>query len=108
MSNFDNMISITLPVALADIAAKIGRAMDNDVGGESSFVTSEDGLTISTSALCTAEFKAQSDYMLTHPEALFDACAADYAARWGDLVPPTLEECESFCGGVIRPEAVTE
>jgi len=101
MSNFDHQISITLPAELADIASRISRALDSDVGGSESWTPSADGLTISTSALCTAEFKAQSDYMLEHPEALHAACVADYAARWGDLVPPTLEECEAFCGGVI-------
>ena len=105
MSGYDATLSITLPAALADIAAKIGRALDPDSGGEKSFVTSDDGLTISTSTPCTSGFAAQAQYMLSHPEALFQAVAADYAARWADMTPPTLAECVSFCAGVVLPPA---
>lgn len=104
MAKYDATFAITLPAALAEISAKIGRAMDADVGGADSFTLSSDELTISTSTPCTSEFAAQAQYMLTHPEALHAAVSADYAARWADLVPPTLEECEQFCAGVIVPE----
>ena len=101
MANYDSTFAITLPAALAEIAAKIGRAMDADVGGADSFQLSADGLTISTSTPCTSGFAEQAQYMLSHPEALFQAVAADYAARWADMTPPTLAECEAFCTGVI-------
>jgi hypothetical protein len=96
-------ISITLPAELADIAAKIGRALDPDVGGDKSFGLSADGLTIHTTAPCSDEFYAQAMYMIDHPEALHAACAADYAKRWQGFEAPTLEECKLFCAGVIRP-----
>lgn len=108
MSNYDHTLSITLPAALADIAARIGKAMDEDTGGENSFMTSEDGQTIFTSTPCTAEFYEQAQYMLTHPAALHAACAADYAARWADLVPPTPEDCSAFCAAVIQLEPTAE
>ena len=101
---YDATLSINLPAELADIAAMIGLALDPDTGGNRSFSLSEDGLTVSTSTPCTSEFAAQAAYMLTHPEALHAAVSADYAARWADLVPPTLEECQQFCAGVIVPE----
>ena len=101
---YDATLSISLPAALADIAAMVGKALDPDSGGERSFVTSEDGLTISTSTPCTTAFAQQAAYMLGHPEALHAAVSQDYAARWADLVPPTLEECQAFCAGVIVPE----
>ena len=101
---YDATLSISLPAELLDIASRISRALDPDVGGFNSWVLSEDGLTISTSTPCTAEFAQQAAYMLTHPEALHAAVSADYAARWADLVPPTLAECEQFCLGVIVPE----
>ena len=101
---YDATLSIGLPAELADIAAAIGRALDPDVGGADSFTLSEDGLTISTSTPCTSAFAQQAAYMLGHPEALHAAVSADYAARWADLVPPTLEECEQFCAGVIAPD----
>jgi hypothetical protein len=116
MSHYTETISIRLPSSLAQIAESIGRAMDPDSGGANSFVqdiASHDAQgnpiyagTISTSALCTPTFKAQADYMLAHPEALHAAVTADYAARWGDLAVPTLEDCQAFCAGVILPEVV--
>ncbi len=108
MSAYSEVVSITLPYALADIAAKVGRALDPDTGGDRSFVRtilSQDGDTIvygdtiTAVSPCTAEFKAQADYMLEHPEALHAACQADYEARWPEFEPPTMEECEAFCGG---------
>ena len=44
--------------------------------------------------------------MLANPQALHAAVSADYAARWVDMTPPTLEECEAFCQSVIpEPDA---
>lgn len=107
--SYTHAVKIKLPVAMADIAAAIGRALDPDAGGDKSFsrdVTGADaegllifGDTISTSTPCTEEFHAQATYMLANPQALHAAVSADYAARWADLVPPTLEECEAFCAG---------
>ena len=104
MANYDATFAITLPAALAEIAAKIGRAMDADVGGADSFTLSSDELTISTSTPCTSSFAQQAAYMLGHPEALHAAVSDDYAARWADMTPPTLAECEQFCLGVIQDE----
>ena len=116
--SYTHTVKIKLPVAMADIAAAIGRALDPDTGGDKSFSrditgTNAEGLpiygdTISTSTPCTEAFSTQAMYMLTHPEALHAAVSADYAARWADLVPPTLAECEQFCAGVIVPESVTD
>jgi hypothetical protein len=113
--SYDNTLTIKLPVSLADIASRIGRALDPDVGGSKSFtriVTSTDakgkpvyGDTISMTTPCTTAFKLQAEYMLANPESLHAAVAADYAVRWVDLVAPTLEECQAFCDGVI-PEPV--
>ena len=103
---YDATLSISLPAALAPIAAAIGRALDPDVGGADSFTLSSDELTISTSTPCTSAFAQQAAYMLSHPEALHAAVSQDYAARWADLVPPTLAECEAFCAGVIVPEVL--
>ena len=110
MKIYNHTIAIKLPFSLADIAAKVGKALDDDVGGEHNFhrdILSFDGEnpiygdTISTNVMVTADFKAQSDYMMEHPEALFAACAADYATRWTTLTPPTLEECQLFVASII-------
>jgi hypothetical protein len=111
MSNYDQTITITLPFALADIASRIGRAMDSDTGGERSFTRTVIGTdaegkpiygdTISTTTPCTTAFKLQAEAMLADPALLHGAVAADYKKRWADLTPPTLAECEAFCAGVI-------
>ena len=116
--SYTHTVKIKLPVDMADIAAAIGRALDPDTGGDKSFsrdVTGADaeglpifGDTISTSTPCTEAFSTQAMYMLTHPEALYAAVSADYAARWVDMTAPTLAECEQFCAGVIVPESVTD
>jgi hypothetical protein len=115
--SYDNTLTIKLPFALADIASRIGRGLDPDVGGERSFtriVTSTDaqgkpiyGDTISMTTPCTTAFKAQAEAMLADPALLHLAVEADYAVRWVDLVPPTLEECQAFCDGVIPEMAPT-
>lgn len=102
MSEYTDIVSIKLPANLAEIASKVGRAMDNDTGGADSFTLSEDGQTISTSALCTAEFKQQSDYLLQHPDELHTFLVNKYAERWSEFEPPTLAECELFCASVIN------
>lgn len=105
MSNYSERFTLTLDASVADIAARVGKAMDSDAGGEHSFHDNGDG-TISTSTPCTPEFKAQGEYLMTNPDALFMAMQAAYAERWTDLTPPTLEECQAFVAAII-PE-VTE
>ena len=104
MTAYDATLSISLPAELLDIASRISRALDPDVGEFNSWVLSEDGLTISTSTPCTAEFAYKASYMINDHYALYGAVFNDYAARWADLVPPTLAECEQFCLGVILPQ----
>ena len=98
---YDHTLTLKLPALLADVASSIGRAMDFDTGGERSFQLSEDEQTISTSTPCTAEFYAQAQAMLADPALLHQAVAADYAARWSDLTPPTLADCQLFVASVI-------
>lgn len=105
---YSERMTITLPAAMAEIAASIGRAMDSDVGGAHSFALSEDGKTISCTTPCEPHFLAQAEYMMVHPEALFAAVTADYATRWPDLKAPTLADCKAFCTSIIPPEVVPE
>ena len=100
--SYSETLTITLPASLAGIAATIARSLDPDTGGYASFAPSEDGKTISCTTPCEPRFKAQAEYMMLHPEALHAAVAADYAARWPDLIAPSLAECEAFCAGIIH------
>lgn len=102
--SYSETLTITLPASLAGIAAAIARSLDPDTGGYASFAPSEDGKTISCTTPCEPMFLAQAEYMMLHPEALHAAVSADYAARWPDLVSPTLADCEAFCAGIVHPE----
>ena len=107
---YTSQITMTLPLALADIASAIGRALDPDSGGSESWhrpITGwaddstpvyADQLVCST--LCTPEFRAQAEAMATDPVALHLVCLADYARRWPDLEPPTLADCKAFCAAL--------
>lgn len=107
---YTSQITMTLPLGMASIAASIGRALDPDVGGAESFhrvvigyqddETPVFGDTLVCSTLCTPEFRAQAEAMAVQPELLYQVCLADYAMRWPDFDPPTLEDCRAFCSSV--------
>ena len=103
--SYSETLTITLPAELADIAATIARSLDPDTGGYASFAPSEDGKTISCTTPCEPLFKAQSEYMMLHPEALHAAVSADYATRWPDMVAPTLADCQAFCAAIVYEQA---
>lgn len=120
-SDFTARIIITIPADLLVIARSIARALDTDSGGADSYVPTrsepdrldDDGNIVSSTApatwvadtLCSPGFAAQVPYLLAHPAALHAAVAADYAARWPDLIQPTLAECEAFCAGAVLTTA---
>ena len=107
---YPSKTTMTLPLALASVAASIGRALDPDVGGAESFhrvVTGYQndetpiyGDTLVCSTLCTPEFRAQAEAMAAQPELLHAVCQADYEVRWLDFEPPTLADCQAFCAAV--------
>ena len=106
MSNYDRKLIITIPPELLLIGKAISRALDNDVGGAESWTPVLDGETITAYVAdtpCTGDFYKGALYMLANPEALYQRCLDDYAARWTGLVPPTLEECQAFCAAVVLP-----
>lgn len=107
--SYDATLTISIPNSLYDVACSIARAMDPDSGGAASYgprtLLTAGGLsyipeTYTTSTPCTSEFKQQAIAMLVDPAMLHHAVSADYAARWADLTPPTLDECAAFCSAV--------
>ena len=97
-------LTVTIPPELLDIGRKVTQALDSDVGGANSWMPVTEGEEIVgyvADAPCTEAFKEQVLGMLASPELLHGAVGADFAARWADQVPPTLGECESFCGGAV-------
>ena len=100
--SYDATLTITVPASLYDTACAIARALDSDVGGANSFGPQVEGATeYTTSTPCTSEFKAQAIAMLADPAVLCHVVSQDYAARWGDLEPPSLAECVVFCSGAV-------
>ena len=99
MNIYTHTFRLSVPLELADLASAIGRAMDQDSGGADSFHEVDGVLVCET--LCTEGFYLQAQAMLADPALLHYAVTADYAARWADMTPPTLDECTLFVNSVI-------
>jgi len=110
MTAYTHRLKLTIPASLYDVACAIARALDVDSGGANSWgqrnpVDSEGSETTPTHYVtetpCTEAFHTQALAMLQDAAMLHAAVTADYAARWPDLTPPTLAECEAFVAGVV-------
>jgi len=104
-------LTVTIPTELLDIGRKVTQALDQDVGGANSWMpvryTGDETATPDcyvADAPCTEGFKETVLKMLASPAYLQAAVATDFAVRWADQVPPTLQECEAFCAGAVVPE----
>jgi hypothetical protein len=117
MTAYTHRLKVTIPASLYDIARSIARALDVDSGGAESFGprtrTADDGTEYTPDFYecetpCTEEFHAQAHAMLSDAAMLHAVVSADYAARWSDLTPPTLEECEAFVAGceIVEPKVL--
>lgn len=116
-SNYTETLSMNIPSEYSEVAAKIARALDPDVGGADSFQKRIEGYEESLSenlsesnmlpiysnnlycsVLCTPEFKEQvlAIFSDTSAETLFAVVQADYERRWIDLPVPSLDECKVF------------
>lgn len=95
---YDHNVYLAVPVQHVEIAKRISRALDPDVGGYDAFaVPEEPSDIISYSSPCTAEFAQNVAQLLARPKVLFKVVQADYTRRWGGLVAPTLAEVQVFC-----------
>lgn len=101
MTIYTETLSITVPVALASVASKIGRALDPDVGGADSFHADPGGETVSVITPCTPAFKQSTIHMLENPQEAFEFCQSDYAQRWPELAPPRRDDVLEFCSVAI-------
>jgi len=110
---YNYTIRIEVPASQAEVATKIGAALDPDSGGAASWNKTIIGYTegempapiygdtIFISTPCQKEFHDQVPVLLANPAMLHAIVLQDYANRWPDEVPPTLAEVESFCASVI-------
>jgi hypothetical protein len=98
--NYTHRVCICSPVSIKGIANEIGRALDPDTGGNKSFdsVTgsTEENEYVICDVIATTEFAQSAETMLGNPDILFYVVSQDYLARWSDLVPPSLEDCQTF------------
>ena len=96
-------ITITVPAALYSVACAVARALDPDSGGAESFGPERDDATKYTTYAtpCVPAFAAQAQVMASNPAMMHYAVSADDAARWTDLTPPALAECEAVCAGAV-------
>jgi hypothetical protein len=98
--NYDHTITLIVPLDALDIAKRVSRALDPDVGGYDAFqsrVTKAGVEFASYSTSCVASFAQNAAMLLAIPEELYAMVSADYASRWPDLECPTLEECTALC-----------
>lgn len=101
-------VTVTVPVELSAVASAVGRAMDVDVGGADSFVPVYDahdsrGKPVGQPTCMQAQtwaseaFALMFQYLIARPEALWQAVAADFEARWPDVPCPDLNAVQGFC-----------
>lgn len=100
MTGYTETLTVTVPEALAEIASKIGRAIDTDRGGADSFTAMGDG-TIMCRTPCKPHYRAALMSMVGNAAALHGYCAQDYATRWPEHTPPTLAECEQLLAHAV-------
>lgn len=111
---YSHRLTITIPAALYEVACAIARSLDPDTGGADSFGGRLQGDppavpdAYSTATPCTAQFAQQAQVMAANPSLLHAVVSADYSARWPDLTPPTLADCQAFCAGALLAVGAVE
>lgn len=103
MSEWTHRAVIVVPLAYIDLANSVARAFDPDAGGHMSFDILRCG-SPATHAVCdTPLIEATANVFVNlqgNPALLHQMCVADYADRWPELNPPSLNECEQFLSAV--------
>lgn len=105
MGKYTSGIFVAVPESLLPIALPIAQAFDPDTGGAKSFDTiraTKDGVTY---AICytpaTPEIAGGLNYFQTITGALYQYVTSDFATRWPEETPPTLEDCEEFRTNIV-------
>ena len=105
MGKYTSSIFVAVPESLLPIAPPIAQAFDPDTGGAKSFDTiraTKDGVTY---AICytpaTPETAGGLSYFQAISGALYQYVTTDFAARWPDETPPTMEDCEAFRTNIV-------
>lgn len=105
-------ICITIPgtAEMHAIGYAISRALNPDRGDNNNFGPEfrpdADGNLVRPEVYTTFDFPCSESFAATAQALAADAnlmhaaVCADYAQRWPELTPPTLEQCEAFCAAV--------
>lgn len=105
---WNHAVCFIVPIALQEVAKKVSRSLDPDVGGYEAFelYLSADGNQPAThvaySTPCKESFIDILAAVEADPSVLHGLVVADYAARWPEEVVPTEAECLSFCSGLVK------
>lgn len=111
--SYNYTVRIEVPSSQAEVAEKIGMALDPDSGGAASWNKTIIGYTddkepqpiygdtIFVSTPCQKEFAEQVQILLANPAMLQFEVSAALLNRFPGEVPPTLAEVEAFCKSVI-------
>jgi len=107
MAEWPHTIIMIIPAPLLVVGNAIGRALDPDTGGDKTFSVplSADGSEPAThyaASTAAAESFVQTVQAVRGGQAdLAALVAADYAARWPGLTPPTAGECSAFLATAV-------
>ena len=104
---YSERITLVIPIELVEVAKRVSRAMDPDIGGYDAFQLPADeegnaipATTVSYTTNCVPEFAQAIAFFKAEPTLLHESVLRDYAARWPEETPPTLAEVEAFCAAV--------
>lgn len=103
---YETCICIAVPISLMPVAPAIAQALDPLSDGGKSFdtlrATDASGNTWAvTHSPATTETANGIPDMQSKPGVLHYVVTQDYAIRWPDQEPPTLEACEAFRTGIL-------
>jgi hypothetical protein len=113
MSHYTHNIIFACPIAQQEVAKRISRSLDPDIGGYEAFNSlasaagSEPashviyGTPVRESFVATVQALTDANTPLANrAAALKQMVDADYAARWPSETAPSLAECEAFLAGL--------
>lgn len=100
MSNYTHVLTIAVPSDIKNLANKIAKSLDPDVGGDKSFdlvKAKQDELEyIICDVFITSSFASQVEMILNSHEILYSIVYNDYSLRWTEEESPTLDDCINF------------
>lgn len=89
-------IKLTVPASVLHTAKLASQAMDPDVGGFNAFEIVEPDGRHSYTVDVSDEYFAAFQAFTPMPELLRESIARDFAQRFPESTPPTLDDCAAF------------